>query len=186
MTLRFDNIFLLHGKGGSPEGSARQLEMLLRKDWPSGDGQTVSFHRPRLLHADPQAPAEDSLADLKRREIPENALLIGISLGGLIAAKLQEEGRDDLHVICISSPAWADRVRVQRRMLHRIVFYSSHDEVIAGTTANWPRLAQAFDLPWLTHQTDAHKRELVRLILSYLSDSGSVPRAIQEIEADQK
>jgi esterase/lipase len=35
--------------------------------------------------------------------------VIGISLGGLLAAKLQEGGRRDLPVICISSPTNRDR-----------------------------------------------------------------------------
>jgi len=180
--VRFDNIFLLHGKGGSPEGSAKQLEEALRRCCPASASGSCLFHRPRLLHSDPGAPAEDSLADLRKRGMPENAALIGISLGGLVAAKLQEEGREDVHVICISSPTWCDNVRLERRMPKRVAFYSSNDEVIAGRTADWPRLAQAFDLPWLTHDTDAHKQELAQLAFAYL-DGNSVSRAVQEVES---
>jgi predicted alpha/beta-fold hydrolase len=78
------------------------------------------FQRPRLLHANPDVLAEQSLADFAARNIPRDAALVGISLGGLVAAKLQESGRDDLHVICISSPTWADGVRLERRMPNRI------------------------------------------------------------------
>ena len=179
--MRFENIFLLHGKGGSPEGSVKQLEEALRRYYPERTFGASLFHCPTLLHSNPEISAEESLADLKLRWIPKDAALIGISLGGLVAAKLQESGREDLHVICVSSPTWADGVRLERRMPNRVAFYSYHDEVSAGRTADWPQLAQAFDLPWLSHDTDAHKRELARLAFAYL-DGDNLPVAIQEVE----
>lgn len=111
------------------------------------------------------------MAFLRELHIEPEALLIGISLGGLVAAKLQEMGREDLHVICISSPTWADGVELQQRLPHRLALYSSHDEVIAGRTSRWPDLAEAYDLPWLSHDTDAHKEPLVHLIVRYMSAS---------------
>lgn len=179
------NIFLFHGKGGSPAGSVSQLEELLRPKWPTGHASEVSFHRPRLLHSDPNVSAEDSLADLCKREIPKDSAIIGVSLGGLVAAKLQEQGREDLHVICISSPTWADGVRLEKRIPNRIALYSSGDEVIAGRTADWPKLAQAFDFTWLTHSTDEHKVALAQLAFAYL-DGDSLPHVIQDVEAALK
>jgi pimeloyl-ACP methyl ester carboxylesterase len=179
--VKFETVVLLHGKGGSPEGSVKQLQEELRRYCPataSGD----LFHRPKLLHSDPDVLAEDSLADLAARDLPKNAAVIGVSLGGLVAAKLQEQDRDDLHVICISSPTWADGVRLEKRMPTRIAFYSSNDEVIAGRTANWPQFAQAFDFPWLTHDTDHHKQALARLVFACLNGD-SVPMAIREVGA---
>ncbi len=175
--MSFENIFLLHGKGGSPEGSVKQLEEALRPNVACS-----LFHRPKLLHSNPAVPAEDSLADLHTREIPKDSAVIGVSLGGLVAAKLQEEGREDLHVVCISSPTWADGVRLQKHLPSRVAFYSSADEVIAGRTADWPKLAQAFDLGWLTHDTDAHKLALARLLLAYLNGD-SLQQTIQAIQA---
>jgi pimeloyl-ACP methyl ester carboxylesterase len=174
-----ENIFLFHGKGGSPHGSVSQLEELLRQYYPTGN---VAFHRPRLLHSDPKVPADESLAALASLNIPMNSAVIGVSLGGLIAAKLQEQSREDLHVLCISSPTWADGVRLERRMPDRVAFYSSADEVIAGRTADWPKLAQAFDFPWLTHDTDTYKVALTRLAFAYL-DGDNLPHAIQEVES---
>lgn len=167
MSLRFQNIFLLHGKGGSPEGSVKQLEEELSRYYSANECAEV-FHRPRLLHSNPYVLTEESLADLAARKLPANAAIIGISLGGLVAAKLQESGREDLHVICISSPTWADGVRLERRMPNRLALYSSRDEVIAGRTDEWPALAESYDLPWLTHDTDAHKQALARLAFAYL------------------
>ncbi len=177
--MSFDNILLLHGKGGSPEGSVKDIEALLRKHYPQKP--VSSFQRPRLLHADGEILAEQSLDELQKRDIPNGTLVIGVSLGGLLAAKLQEQGREDLRVICLNSPTWADAVRLERRMQERIAFYSSNDNVIAGRTQHWPRLATAFDLPWLTHDTSVHAPELAPLILAYL-EGRSIAHAIQQVE----
>ena len=65
-------------------------------------------------------------------------------------------------------------------MPERIAFYSSSDNVIAGRTQNWPGLATAFDLPWLTHDTSAHAPELTPLIIAYL-EGHSIAHAIQQL-----
>ena len=175
------SIFLLHGRGGSPDGSVKQLENELHHYHPAITSSD-SFQRPKLLHTDPEVTAEASLADLAAQNLPHSAVVIGISFGGLLAARLQEQGREDLDVIAISAPTWADALRVEKRMPNRIALYSSEDVVLAGRTKDWPHLAQAFDLPWLTHDTDQHKRELARLIFAYLKGE-SLPLAIQEVES---
>ena len=157
------SIYLLHGKGGRPAGSVMQLEECLR---PSLSG--FDFHRPALAHGDPNVLSEDSLAQLPELQIPQGAFVVGVSLGGLVAARLQETSRPDLQVICISSPTWADGVRLEQTPAKRFAFYSSKDDVIQGRTADWPKLAEAYDLPWLTHDTDKHKVKLARLILAVI------------------
>jgi len=174
------NILLLHGKGGSPDGSVKQLEEELRRHYSAGISSDI-FQRPKLLHSNPEVKAEQSLADLAARNLPRGAVVIGVSFGGLLAGKLQEQGREDLDVIAISAPTWADAVMVEKRMPNRLALYSSNDEVLAGRTKDWPQLAQAFDLPWLTHDTDRHKRELARLVFAYLKGE-SIPMTIREIE----
>lgn len=163
-------VWILHGKGGSPDGSSRQLQQCLER---LCEGRDVSFYRPRLLHSAPEVLAEDSLAELRTREIPHGAVLVGISLGGLVAASLQEDSRADLHVICISSPTWADGVRIKKPMPNRFAIYSSGDEVIAGRTAEWPQLSFALDLPWLSHDTDRHKEPLSELVFAYISEGSA-------------
>jgi len=168
-TKPFTAVYLLHGKGGWPGGSVFQLEDLLRRCFPE-----PRYVRPSLPHGREKGEqaAERSVESLGELAIEPAALLIGISLGGLVAAKLQETGREDLHVICISSPTWADGVTLEKRMSNRLALYSSQDNVIAGRTSRWPDLAEAYyDLPWLTHDTDAHKVALVRLIVAYLNGS---------------
>lgn len=155
---------LLHGKGGRSTGSVLQLEQTLAPYFPR-----ASFHRPQLLHGDPQTLSEDSLEGLKTLAIPENAIVIGISLGGLLAARLQELLRPDLRVFCISSPTWADGVRLEQKMEKSVAFYSSQDSVIADRVADWPQLAQAWNLSWLDHDTDKHKIPLSKLIAGALN-----------------
>jgi hypothetical protein len=155
---RSNVVFLLHGKGGSPEGSVRKLEEAFTKHWPG-----LQYSRPLLPHHDPAVAAEASVAALQRMEIPPGATLVGISLGGLVAAKLQESGRPDLRVMAISAPTSADGVLLESRPEHRVAVYSSSDAVISGRVNNWPELAQAYDFDWLSHDTDIHLKEIVRL-----------------------
>lgn len=155
-------LYLLHGKSGLPTGSVARLEEVLAQHWPGLD-----YCRPLLPHHDPQAPAERSVEYLRGLPIPSRTLVVGLSLGGLVAAKFQEE-RPDLQVFAVNSPTWDGAVRLQRRMEHRIAIYSSQDEVIAGRTAAWPELAEAYDFAWLTHETTPHIKYLVRLIDWYL------------------
>jgi len=98
-------VYLLHGKGGTPEGTVKKLATVLEQHWPG-----LAFIRPALPHSDPMASAESSVDHLLQMQIPQGSLLVGISLGGTVAAKLQKSGRDDLKVIAISSPAYADDV----------------------------------------------------------------------------
>ena len=156
-------ICLFHGKGGSPNGSVSILEKALRPSFPDAE-----FVRPLLRHTDPNILAEESLADLDQLGIAPSTVVIGISLGGLIAARYQEMTRPDLTVVCVSSPTWADGVRLERPMPLRAAFYSSKDEVIMGRTAEWPSLAKAWDIGTLTHDTDRHAELLARAIAAYL------------------
>ena len=156
-------VYLRHGKGGSPNGTVAKLEASLRGAWPK-----LRYVRPALPHGDPAVPAQVSVEFLGNLQLDVGSLVLGVSLGGLVAAKLQEDSRPDLHVICISSPTWADGVRLQKLVANRISIYSPADEVIANGTEAWPRFAHAIKLQQLTHDTDQHLSVLVELIDSYL------------------
>jgi pimeloyl-ACP methyl ester carboxylesterase len=159
----FPAVVLLHGKGGSPNGSVSQLEAELRVCQPN-----QNYIRPLMPHTDPAVMPSVSVQHLRSLGVPQGTLIIGVSLGGLVAAKLQELERPDLHVVCISSPTHADDTELTRRMEHRVSLYSSADSVIAGRTERWPELAEAYDLPWLDHDTDKHKAPLGRILCAYL------------------
>ena len=159
---KFHTVYLLHGRGGWPGGTVLKLQEKLQGVFPG-----VRFVRPSLPHGREQGQqaAEVSVAFLADLALEPGSLVIGISLGGLVAAMLQEMSREDLHVICISSPTWADGVTLQRRMPNRLALYSSQDQIIAGRTSGWPALAEAYDMPWLSHDTDVHKEELAQIIV---------------------
>lgn len=170
--MKFSAVYLLHGMGGSPNGSVLQLETELRRCAPH-----QIYVRQLMPHSDPTVAPSVSVSHLRELAVPKGALNIGISLGGLVAAKLQEDGRADLHVICINSPTWARDVELKHRMNHRVSLYCSDDEVIAGRTEKWPQLAVAYDLPWLTgHNTDTHKQALASILNEYL-ETGNVSLA---------
>lgn len=160
-------IYLLHGKGGSPSGTVKKIEGVLERHWPG-----LEFFRPLLPHSDPEVRAQDSVEYLLGVGIPKGALLLGISLGGTVAAKLQEAGRGDLKVIAISSPSYADGVVLGRHAENRLAFYSSQDDVIASRVSEWPSLASFHrDFDWLTHDTDRHLKQVVRVFDWYLEGS---------------
>lgn len=157
-------VYLLHGKGGSPNGTVKKLAEVLEPRWPQ-----VTFLRPEMAHHDPEALAEASVEQLVEMDLPQHALLVGVSLGGTVAAMAQEKGREDLHVMAISSPTWADGVVLRQRPERRVALYSSHDEVIAERVADWPKLAAiSRDFAWLTHHTDQFLEPLARLFGWYL------------------
>ena len=173
--MHFPAIYLLHGKGGSPNGSVSQLEAELRVGEPN-----QNYIRPVMPHADPTAQPSVSVEHLRSIEVPLGALIIGVSLGGLVAANLQELERTDLHVVCISSPTHADDTELTARVEHRVSLYSSTDSVIAGRTERWPELAEAYDLPWLDHDTDKHKTALGRILCAYVQGL-DVSQDVEEI-----
>lgn len=153
-------VWLLHGKGGSPAGTVKKIEDALELHWPG-----LEYVRPLLPHHEPTARAEKSVEFLLQQSVPRNALVLGVSLGGLVAARLQEFGREDLQVIAISAPTWADSVTLQTNAPRRMAFYSTQDTVISDRVAGWPMLATfQRDFDWLTHATDQHLREIVRMV----------------------
>jgi pimeloyl-ACP methyl ester carboxylesterase len=176
----FSVVYLLHGLGGSPTGSVLKLQTEL-----ASLSKDQTYIRPLLPHADSSVAPSISVERLKALELSEGALVVGISMGGLVAAKLQEVGRQDLHVICINAPTWAVDVELHRRMEHRFALYSSMDQVIAGRAEKWPELADAFDVPWLQdHDTDPHNRKLSLILCRYMN-TGAIALSEENVIAEQ-
>lgn len=171
-------VYLLHGKGGSPNGTVKKLVDMLEPRWPQ-----LTFMWPQMAHHDPAVLAEASVAQLQQMDLPQNALVVGISLGGTVAAGLQETGREDLHVMAVSSPTWADGVLLRHRPQRRVAIYSSNDQVIASRVDDWPKLAPiSRNFDWLTHHTDQFLEPLARVFAWYLGGTlaakiGADPRA---------
>lgn len=97
-------------------------------------------------------------------------MIVGKSLGGLSAAKLQEGSRPDLHVVCFCSPTVKENLKLNKKMPNRVSFFSSNDEVIADRVENWPQLAESYDLSWVTHADfDKHLDKVTKLIWGYIN-----------------
>jgi pimeloyl-ACP methyl ester carboxylesterase len=168
-------VYLIHGKGESSEGTVKKLQAVLEQHWPG-----LNFVRPDIPYFDPKRPADVAVKELLRMPMPQGSLLVGVGLGGLVAARLQELGRQDLQVIAISSPTWADEVTLESWAERRLAFYSSQDPIIGSRIANWPELASfSQDLDWLDQETDQHLRYVARLFDWYLE--GTLPKWIHNI-----
>jgi pimeloyl-ACP methyl ester carboxylesterase len=166
-----DQIYVLHGRGGSPEGSARTVANLL----PSGLPPII---RPFLSHSDPGVSAEGSYEQFG---LYPNSLVIGISLGGLLAAKFQEDHPDfGLKVVTLVSPTRAEGLALTPgKRPDLIALYSTEDPVIA-TRANWEDFTDnAFNVPWMrNHDVDQQKYSLGLILTEMLQ--GREPREIIE------
>jgi hypothetical protein len=168
-------VYLIRDKGESPDGPVTKLQAVLEQHWPG-----LNFIRPDIPFYDPKRPADVAVKELLRTPIPEGSLLVGVGLGGLVAARLQELGRQDLLVIAIGSPTWADEVTLESGAERRLAFYSSQDPIIGSRTANWPKLASfSQDLDWLDQETDQHLKYIARLFDWYVE--GVLPEWIHNI-----
>lgn len=167
--LRFRDIYFFHGRGGSPDGTVALLEKILSHGYPE-----VRYHRPGLCHSDPLYMAEDALYHTEKRFLPlilPNSLIVGVSLGGLIAAKLQEDHPElNFSVFALVTPTSCDNLKLEKRMTNRVALYSTlADDQIKGHCENWPELTDlAFDVPWLMHDIDPAKYGICYLISCYL------------------
>jgi hypothetical protein len=138
-----DRIYVLHGRGGSLEGSARTIADHL----PSGLPPVI---RPTLPHSDPGVSAEESYETFS---LYPNSLVIGISLGGLLAAKFEEDQPDfGLKVVTLVSPTHADGLALTPGKRPNLIALYSTDDPVIGTRANWEDFTDnAFNVPWMSN-----------------------------------
>jgi esterase/lipase len=161
-----DHIYLFHGSGGSPDGSVFKLEQRLRPLFPQS-----TFHRPWV-----RSPEE-----VEALKIEQGAVIIGNSLGGLMAAKLQEE-RSDLSVMTLSSPTRHGSISLGSFKHNIVALYSSLDPVIKGRT-NWQNYTnESYDVSWMEdHHLDSHIYSVVYVLSEFLRAPETVGAAIAEV-----
>jgi pimeloyl-ACP methyl ester carboxylesterase len=168
-------VYLIHGKGRSSEATVKALQAVLEQHWPG-----FNFVRPDMPFYSTKTRADVAVKELLRIPMPQGSLLVGVGLGGLIAARLQELGRRDLQVIAISSPTWTDEITLESWAATRLAFYSSQDPIIGSRIANWPQLASfSRDLDWLDQETDQHLKYIARLFDWYVE--GTLPEWVHNI-----
>ncbi len=175
-------VYLIHGKGDSTECAC---ETSLCAGQGTALARIEFYSALTYLSYDARSPADVAVKELLRTPIPEGSLLIGVGLGGLVAARLQELGRQDLQVIAICSPTWADEVTLESGAERRLAFYSSQDPIIGPRIANWPKLASfSQDLVWLDQETDQHLKYIARLFDWYVE--GTLPEWIHNIRKTRR
>jgi hypothetical protein len=180
----YEHVYLLHGKGGSTEGSVKLIENILASMFPCEDESPV-FHRLPLRHSNPHVLAERSYVDLCMWSpaIEKGSLLVGISLGGLIAAKLEQNVRPDLTVVALSSPTSLDGVTLKPVKSSKLyALYSSHDEVISGQTDWAPYTEFNFNVDWMQDHNIDHQRHTVSLVLFDFLCTGDFTGALDRID----
>ena len=153
-------VILLHGQGGSPEGTMAKFAKHLRD---LGYEPIV----PTLPHTDSRVSALTATLPWLQEFLADkvNPVLVGLHSGGYAAARLQEL-RPDMTVIAISAP---DLIGFQPVLPacggRRVAIYSSiKDSALRGMMAKWPSIAECYDLPWLTPHSDLFIGQLSQVI----------------------
>jgi pimeloyl-ACP methyl ester carboxylesterase len=181
MVSNFQNVYIFHGQGGSPEGTALVLEGLLYQRFPK-----VKFIRPLLRHQDEGVTARDSFraAAKKIKLLQKDSLIIGISMGGLVASVLQEKFPDlNLSVFAISSPTKTSTLAINTLVPDkRVALYSHLDKKVGEYTIKWPLLTNlAFDVSWMqSHNTDDQKYSVTSVIAAFMSGQ-DVSAAVENV-----
>lgn len=166
---RFKGHYLIYDRGTPPEEGERLVEIMAAKVGTNHD----FYKRPQL----PYEFKEDASALESYRwlnsyllpGVPPNSVIFGIGLGGLLAAKLQEDfPAKRLSVIAINAPCFEESITLNDVISNRIALYSKAYSPIADR-CDWIRYAgQAYDLPWLQHGTKNTKYGLAYLLTAYM------------------
>ena len=168
MDSRFKGHYLLHDRGTSED--VERLATIMAKKLDVNDTFFKIPQPPYEFKED--ASALESYRWMRQYllpEVPNNSLVIGIGLGGLLAARLQEEfPAKDLSVIALNSPTVEGLIELQNIVFNRVAIYSSFYSPLMGC-CNWPRFTpQAYDVPWLMHGVKNTKYGLAYLLTAYM------------------
>lgn len=168
------HIFFLHGKGGSSNGTIRILRdaMLPHLTDP-----------PQITLLDfPSTTADEYYAALLAvsDKFPRGSMLVGVSLGGLVAAKLVQDHRPDLTVVALASPTFADGIVLTKAATPDLYALYSHADVIIGDRTNWSDFAADHaDVDWMSdHNLDGQKNR-IGLLLSDFIEHGDFRAAVR-------
>jgi hypothetical protein len=145
--IRFPQITLLHGKGDSPEGSVKSLEVALRSAHPM-----LKYARPLIPDDLDATKAYEWFERFYLYQIPQESLLVGIDRGGLIACAVQSALPGlKLSVVAINAPTEEDRLAAEpcASAYSRLALYSSAYAPIKGRF-DWKAITpRAYDVEWL-------------------------------------
>jgi hypothetical protein len=158
---RIANVCIVDGRLWTPASTVHRLGELLNRRITR-----LNIWFQRLEPYDEKSLHKTVFTDFTDLHLPARSLVVGIGLVGVLAA-LQ---RPDLHVIAVCSPSSVQTVKLESKSERRVAFYCSDDSSLAGKVADWPRVAEAYDIPFLRFGCDRHPYSLADLVLAYLRD----------------
>ena len=167
------HIFFLHGKGGSSNGTIRILR----------DAMLPCLNDPPeiTLLDFPSATAEEYYTAVLAvaAKFPAGSMLVGVSLGGLVAAKLLQDHRPDLTVLALASPTYADSLSLTKRITPNLYALYSHSDPVVGDRTNWGDFTTGYaDVDWMAdHNLDPQKNRIA-LLLSDILELGDFEAAV--------
>ena len=159
-----NHIFFLHGQGGSSNGTIRLLRDALLPHLT--DPPQITLLDFPSSTADEYYAAVVAVAD----KFPKGSMLVGVSLGGLVAAKLIQDQRPDLNVVALASPTYADGIALTNRITPNLYALYSHLDPVVGERTNWGDYTAAHaDVDWMSdHNLDAGKNRIGLLLADFI------------------
>lgn len=184
MSKTASHIFFLHGKGGSSNGTIKLLRDALLPHLTTP---------PQIALLDfPSATADDYYAALLEvaDQFPTGTMIVGVSLGGLVAAKLLQDHRTDLTVVTLASPTFADGISLTNRTTPNLYALYSHADPVVGERTNWGDYAADHgDVPWMSdHNLDGQNNRIGLLLSDFIAHGdfgGSVKLVGRKLPAKQ-
>jgi alpha-beta hydrolase superfamily lysophospholipase len=165
---RFRGHYLLHDRG-TPEVVERLAAIMATR--VHTDDDFFKLPQPPYEFKEDASALESYrwLSSYLLPETPCNSVLFGIGLGGLLAAKLQEDyPAKRLSVVAVNAPLYEGSISLSSLVSNRVAIYSSAYTPIAGR-CDWGRYAgQAYDVPWLQHGIKNTKYGLAYLLTAYM------------------
>ncbi len=164
MESRFKGHYLLHDRG-TPADVQKLASIMADKTKISYE----QFKQPQPPYEFVESsPASVSYKWLRTYFLPDTLLhsvIFGFGLGGLLAAKLQEEfPARDISVVAINAPISECEFTLEGKGKNRVALYSS-----LYVNADWSKhAAQAYDVPWLQHGLTNTKYGLAYLMMAYM------------------
>jgi len=175
MKSRFKKVYLLQGQEDNSGEVVKTISKILAKH---AGVQVAIPHIPEYeeMRADVALKVlQDNISHME-----PNSLLVGISLGGLLAAALQEANPEhNFNVFAISSYTSDVGVMLMEYRVQRISLFSSLENSLFN---DWRKYTPyTYDVPWLQHGPEISKYTLSHLIYSYLNKS-TIRKEIEELD----
>ncbi len=173
MISRFKGHYLIHDRE-TPDDVQSLASILSEK---TGDGYGA-FKQPHPPYEFKDASTFDSYQWFRHSLLPiimSDSVLFGVGLGGLLAAKLQEDfPAYNLSVVAINAPTSDGLISLDSRVKGRVALFSGLYPAITST-CNWSRYAsQSYDVPWLQHGIKNRKFALAHLMMKYMQHENLV------------